>query len=477
MPELAVTISLVRLLINLLILLPCCLQGDDRYRVQFDDRLHAVEVEACFDGPAPGRLYRSKQAARFTQWVRSESRDISRYSDGSRLTLADLPDDACISWRVNLKRASGQKDYRLAQRMDGSIVTDGSLWFWRDDERRPILVEVVLPHGLSISTPWKEYEAPHESRRGNTRGNLLFRPDPTPASWSSRIAIGHFRVQRIPVAGTGLRLAAIGRLTTGQHETISAWIKEAADAVASVYGRFPRQDPQILVIPIGQREQTVPWAHVIRGGGNAAEFFVDETRPLSSFREDWTATHELSHMLLPYVARNDRWLSEGLASYYQNILRARDGRLSEQQAWQKLHSGFERGRAGTSGGSLARATRSGWGSTMRVYWSGAAIMLKADSELRLLSGGRQSLDSALAALQECCFDGERTWRARELFSELDRITGTSVFTDLYREHVMDDEFPDVEYTYEQLGLVLRSDSIRFDPDAPWGRIRYYIMKG
>ena len=384
-----------------------------------------------------------------------------------------MPDDACVSWRVNLKQATEQKDYRLALRLDGSIITDGSLWFWRDDERRPILVEVVLPRGLSISTPWKEHATPHES----TRGNTVFRPNPTPASWSSRIAIGDFRVQRIPVAGTELRLATIGRLKARQHETISAWIKETADAVASVYGRFPRQAPQILVIPIGQRGQAVPWAHVIRGGGIAAEFFIDETRSLESFREDWTATHELSHMLLPYVTRNDRWLSEGLASYYQNVLRARDGRLSEQQAWQKLHSGFERGRAGTSGGSLARATRSGWKSTMRVYWSGAAIMLKADSELRLLSGGRQSLDSALAALQECCFDRERAWHARELFSELDRITGTSVFTDLYREHVMDDEFPDVEYTFEQLGLVLRSESIRFDPEAPWGRIRYYIMKG
>ena len=104
-------------------------------------------------------------------------------------------------------------------------------------------------------------------------------------------------------------------------------------------------------------------------------------------------------------------------------------------------------------------------------------MLKADSELRMLSGGQQSLDSALAALRECCFERGRTWRARELLAELDRITGTSVFTDLFREHVMDDEFPDVDHTFEPLGLVLSSDSIRFDQDAPWGRIRYYIMKG
>lgn len=48
----------------------------------------------------------------------------------------------------------------------------------------------------------------------------------------------------------------------------------------------------------------------------------------SELSRDWTATHELSHMLLPYVASRDRWLSESLASYYQNVLRARDGRLA-----------------------------------------------------------------------------------------------------------------------------------------------------
>lgn len=463
----------MRLLTVLLVLLPCCLQGDDHYHVQFDDRLHAVEVEACFDGPVPGRLHRGKQAAKYTQWIRSEGRDINRYSSASSLKLSDLPDDTCVSWRVNLKQATDQKDNRRALSLDGSIITDGNLWFWRDSERRPILVEVVLPDGMSISTPWQELEPP----KGDLVDNPVFRPNPTPVSWSSRIAVGHFQVQRIPVAGTELRLAVIGHLKTRQFETINAWIKENADAVASVYGRFPRQDPQILVIATGQQKEAVPWAHVLRGGGVAAEFFVDETRSLDSFREDWTAAHELSHMLLPFVTRNDRWLSEGLASYYQNVLRARDGRLSEEQAWLKLHSGFERGRAGTGSSSEAKASSSGWGSIMHIYWSGAAIMLMADSELRMLSDGRQSLDSALARLQECCFGREQTWRARELFSELDRITGTAVFADLYREHVSDDEFPDLDHTFEQLGLVLKSDSIRFDPDAPWARIRYYIMKG
>ena len=62
--------------------------------------------------------------------------------------------------------------------------------------------------------------------------------------------------------------------------------------------------------------------------------------------------------------------------------------------------------------------------------SGAAIMLKADTTLRELSDGRQSIDTALASLQDCCFEEGRNWRAQELF----------------REHVLDDEFADMNWT-------------------------------
>ncbi len=162
----------MRLLFILSILLPCTLQGDDLYSVRFDDRLQTVEVEACFDGPAPAQLYRSDEAARFTDWIRSSgqkngSHKIGRWSYGSRLRLPDLPDDDCIHWRVDLNKAADKKDYRLAMRLEDSIITDSSLWFWRDGENRPIQVEVLLPDGMSISTPWKEQENSREVPGGN----------------------------------------------------------------------------------------------------------------------------------------------------------------------------------------------------------------------------------------------------------------------------------------------------------------------
>ena len=62
-----------------------------------------------------------------------------------------------------------------------------------------------------------------------------------------------------------------------------------------------------------------------------------------------------------------------------------------------------------------------------------------------------------------------------MFIELDNLTGHTVFMDLFREHVMDDEFPDLSLTYAQLGLVERSGSIRLEPDAALCQIRYQIM--
>ena len=455
-------------LLFFLFLFPLNAGGEDQYHIDFSGDLGSVTVEACFDGDPPRQLHRNTKAKRFTEWVRTGGRDFDHRSAEGRLNLRGLNAGDCVEWRVDIRAAAGLGDYRLALPIDDALLTSGDLWFWRDDDRRRIRVNVDLPQGTSLSTPWKEQIA--ES------GQRSYFPERTPASWSSKIAVGGFPIRQLPVAGTELRVAVLGQLESSQQEALAHWIKESADSVVSVHGRFPRTQPQILVTAIGAQREAVPWAHVTRGGGSAAIFYVDENRPISEFRSDWTATHELSHFLLPSVSSQDRWLSEGLASYYQNVLRARDGRLTEQQAWQKLNAGFERGKRATKGGSLAHATRSGWGATMRVYWSGAAMMLKADARLRALSGGRQSLDSALEGLQACCFENGRSWRAKDLFAELDKLTGFSVFSEIYADHVTDSDFPDVDQTYVLLGIEPKSGSVKLNPDAPWGRIRVAIMK-
>ncbi len=440
--------------------------ADDLYHLSFDEKIEFVSVQVCFDGEPPRYLYRNSQSNRFTEWVRAGDRNIGHRGE-RHLSLKGLEAGSCVSWRVNLARAASHGDYRLALQLEDAVLMPADLWFWRDDERRPLRVKVDLPEGVSLSVPWKEQIA--------ASGQQFYVPEQTPASWSSKVAVGSFTIDQIPVGGTRLRLAIIGVPGQDKRRDLAAWIRESAASVASVYGRYPQLQPQVLIASVGKQTSPVPWAHIIRGGGAAVEFFIDHHRSLSEFRADWTATHEMSHMLLPYVSRRDRWLSEGLASYYQNVLRARDGRLTEEQAWRRLNDGFERGRKATRGGSLASATRSGRGATMRIYWSGAAIMLKADAQLRALSNGRQSLDTALEGLHGCCFEEGKTWKAKELLAELDVLTGFEVFSGLYEEHVPDEEFPDVEALYARLGVVAANGSISLEPAAPWENIRQFIM--
>ena len=458
----------VKLTFALLILLfPLAGEAQDVLTAIFPENLNVVQVRLCFEGRAPTRLYRHEQAGKYSTRLFHNGRQLVASHNRSTLKLPALPENACLNWQTDFTVALKKKDYRLIMQRGEDLVMATSLWFWKGPKHRDLLVDLQLPAGMSVSTSWKEMES--------TGSTTRFRPDKTSADWESRFAIGVFELDIIEVAGAGIRLATPGSLSGAQRTKIRQWIERTINTVTSVYGYFPQPQPQVLVIPIGHRSKAVVKASVVRGGGLATIIYIDETRSLAEFMLDWKATHEFSHMLIPYITSRNRWLSEGLASYYQNVLRARDGRLTETQAWQKLYDGFQRGKNGTHGGSLAQATRSGRGSTMRVYWSGAALLLMADMQLRELSGGRQSLDTALQSLSSCCMSNEKTWQAREMFQRLDKLTGTEIFENLYDKYVYAHSFPDMRPVWEDLGVQIRFNRVRLMPSAPLTNIRTAIM--
>jgi hypothetical protein len=435
----------------------------DRYHATWRPASETVEVNACFDGEAPNRLARHQKAAAHTDWIRYRGR-ILPPGHGDHLQLPPLPDHACVSWRVRLGEAADAGNHRVARRSGGALLTASSLWFWSPAGDRRAEVTVRTDPGQAFSAPWPQRE------------DGIWTPVQGPPWWSSRTVFGDFRTDQVTLHGGRLDVALAGEFNAAQRADMGRWLARAAESVSPVLGRFPRDRVQVIVVPSGPRNEPVPWAHVLRGGGPAVEFFVDLDRPLAEFDRDWTATHEFSHLLLPYVAWNDRWLSEGLASYYQNVLRARDGRLTEREAWQALHEGFARGRAATGDDTLAAAARSGWGATMRVYWAGAALALEADVRLRDASRGTVNLDTALRRFNDCCVKPGGTWRAADLLGELERRTGLGVFEDLRRRYPRMRGFPRLESVYGMLGLRPQGGQIRLLGDVPAGSLRREIMR-
>ncbi len=263
--------------------------------------------------------------------------------------------------------------------------------------------------------------------------------------------------------------------------SLLAWIEFIASALTRVYGHWPLREWQIIVTPAmsAGSSDPIPWAQVLREQPTRVEFFTAARATPDQLRLAWTGYHELAHLLIPYRGWGDAWFAEGLASYYQNILRVRAGVISEQQMWQKLYEGFQRGlrEPGSDHISLAQASdrMRKEGRFMRVYWSGAWYFLAADTRLRLQSGGQRNLDLALAELNSCC--GDQSLSVPEIVSRLDQLNRVVVFRMLYDELTVSTGVPAFETIFASLGIDVIDGQVRLQQDGPGARLRQQIAAG
>lgn len=177
-----------------------------------------------------------------------------------------------------------------------------------------------------------------------------------------------------------------GHFTNEQQNKIEDWVELSLEAVKTAHGSLPMDDFQIVVKPSRWSRGTVPWGEVEREEEPIVTLVVNPKASASSLKNDWTIYHELSHLLIPYDGYGPRWLSEGIASYYQNIVQHRSGLFDSETMWLKLIGGFERGRKQTNYKNFTLAHVSDHlgenRNYMRVYWSGALYWLTVDAKLR-----------------------------------------------------------------------------------------------
>lgn len=444
-----------------------------RYQVDVADSLDRLHVRACFEGAAPEALVAETSGAQtFLEQLKLAGDKQARLPAGGRIGLEGVGDDGCIEYRVKLEAArggvqSGGPESRWAGR---DLLTSIGDWLWRPQEAGEIEISFKLPPGINVSAPWQ--------RHADAGSADVYRLGPTPVNWPGIVAFGHFKVRDIAVPGGMLHLAILDGPPAQQQAWIERWIENAARNASMLRGRFPVESAQVVVAPTARGQGPVPWAYVSRGGGPAVHLFINPAHQPGAFERDWSATHEMSHLFLPYAVARDSWLSEGLPTYLQNVLMARGGAIDEREAWKRMILGFQRAAKVGGGLSLARASeRVGMGGLYRrVYWGGAALMLEADMRLRERSAGTQSLDTALEAIAQCCLGQDRRWTAVELMARLDEATGTAIFSDIVREHLDDPGFPDFKALLVRAGVTVSDGEVVLDPAAPWAPLRESLMR-
>lgn len=277
---------------------------------------------------------------------------------------------------------------------------------------------------------------------------------------------------------TALRIVVDGVDDPARRAMLMDWAEEAARAIVLPSGRFPLATAQARVVEIDSRDPSpVPWGQTRRDDDVAVLLFVRRGADREALRADWTAVHEFAHLAHPYLGDRGRWLAEGLASYQQNVLRARAGLTSLEDAWAKLDAGFRRGEAAGVGTPLGRLGRGSTmpASTMRIYWAGAAYWLEMDLRLRRDHGN--SLQAVLDGYARCCLDGTAHVAPEDYVAALDRVAGTDLFVRRYRDYAAGTTFPSLDDSYAALGIVRDGGGLRFSEDAAAAALRTAIMRG
>ncbi|HEX5123681.1 MAG TPA: hypothetical protein VFV97_10590 [Rhodanobacteraceae bacterium] len=443
-----------------------------RYTLRYDAATETMAVRLCLPQAEDSvRFVADRAAAHFVD-------DLARTSgpaparDRGGWSANGWKAGECLSYRAALGRIVDAGDRGLGARHGSAIVTDPDNWLLRTDDadrRVPAEVDVELPAGYAISAPWH----PLQSSEGATRFSL----SPTPKDWLARVAIGKFGTKNVALRGGTLRVSILDGADATERTMLDAWLAHVSRATLSAYGKLPLADVQVLIVPDRDtNNEAVGFGQSSRGQGHALTLFVDPRKSANAFDRDWVAVHELSHLFHPYLDDEGSWLAEGLATYYQNVLRARAGLLTPAEAWEQIDYGFARGRGATGAHDVPLGASGERPNFMRIYWSGTAYWLEVDTELRRTSGNKLDIDEALRRFDDCCLPSYRAWEPAEFVAKLDALLGTDVFRKHFEAYATRRDFPDLKPLYAKLGLVRGAgDTLTFDEAAPDAAVRRAIM--
>lgn len=243
------------------------------------------------------------------------------------------------------------------------------------------------------------------------------------------------------------------------------WIKTAAKAASTYYGRFPVKRVTLEI-------QVNANAHGIRGrtfDGRRIEMGLGPDATPADLKDDWVLTHEMFHLAFPDMGDRHQWMNEGLSTYLEPIARARIGTLSPEYVWRETVEGVPRGQPEPADRGLDHTHT--WG---RTYWGGCLFWLLADVRIREQTQQKSSLQDALRAILDAGGDGSQDWPVSKVIEIADRATATHVLRDLYNDMADRPVTVDLDALWKRLGVQYRRDKVTFDDAAPSAAIRKAI---
>lgn len=251
-------------------------------------------------------------------------------------------------------------------------------------------------------------------------------------------------------------------------QQLQSWIARSGQAIANYFGSFPVSEVTILVI-------TGEGAAITSGAAfSDPELRIRvkvgrDTSPVA-YLADWIMVHEMVHLAIPEVPRNQIWFHEGVATYVEIVARARAGLSGDNGGWAELMRNMEKGMPQKGDRGLDHTPT--WG---RTYWGGAMFCLMADVEIRKRSKNRIGLEDALRGIVADGGNYSKAWPLENTLKIADAATGLTVLTDLHTQLKDNGNPPDLATLWRDLGISIVEGKLRLRDDAPLSAIRKAII--
>lgn len=248
------------------------------------------------------------------------------------------------------------------------------------------------------------------------------------------------------------------------------WVRRAGEAVCTYYGKFP--------VPHLTLDVRVRGGAGVRGGvtypedGGYVNISLGADTSVAQLNDDWELTHEMIHLAFPSMSRKHHWIEEGISVYVEPIARVQAGQLSAERMWHDVVRDMPQGEPEPGDHGLDQTHT--WG---RTYWGGAMFCLLADVRIRQQTHNQKGLQDALRGILGAGGTINEDWGIDRAFAAGDKVTGTTVLADLYREMRDQPDPVDLSALWKQLGVQRLPDgTIQFDPTAPLADVRAAITR-
>ena len=330
-----------------------------------------------------------------------------RHASAWELTQCGAP--CTVRYAVDLRALTDACGRGCAMRVDDAVVAPLSSWLLR-------------PHGDAAIALRTRGDAPFAFGMRRKDGAYTFRA--SELREASYTAFGPMRKRSLDRSDARVDVAIVGAKLAMSDDDCAKWMSDATGVLAKFYGRFP-VDATLFVLPVGGDE--VRFGSVMALTGASIALFVGRDMPNAAVHDDWVVVHELFHLGTPTFEGEGRWLGEGLATYYEPLLRARAGWMTEEQLWRHFESEMPRG-VRPEGSAPDIEDRRDIDS---MYWGGALFAMIADARIREATVGKKSLDDALRAAHARGAEVTRVWRLRDFIRVGDEATGTRVLGEMH----------------------------------------------